>query len=81
MTALQVMALVLVGAGGLAVVLSYDPLRQVIVSAIFGVLLVVLFTVFQAPDVALSALVVTTVAFPFVVLVALTKLHGPRRDE
>jgi uncharacterized MnhB-related membrane protein len=41
----------------------------------------VLFTVFQAPDVALSALVVTTVAFPFIVLIALTKLRGPEKRE
>lgn len=75
------MAIVLVGAGGLAVVLSYDPLRQAIVNAIFGVLLVLLFTVFQAPDVALSALVVTTVAFPFILLITLTKLGRPRKDE
>jgi uncharacterized MnhB-related membrane protein len=32
----------------------------------------------QAPDVALSALVVGSVAFPMVVLVALAKVRGPR---
>jgi uncharacterized MnhB-related membrane protein len=81
MTALQVMAIVLVGAGGFAVAVSYDPLRQALVNSVFGVLLVVLFTVFQAPDVALSALVVTTVAFPFIVLIALTKLRRPEKRE
>jgi uncharacterized MnhB-related membrane protein len=81
MTALQVMAIVLVGAGGCAVALAYDPLRQALVNSVFGVLLVVLFTVFQAPDVALSALVVTTVALPFIILIALTKLRGPERRE
>jgi uncharacterized MnhB-related membrane protein len=79
MTVLQVAAIVLVGIGGLAVVLTYDPLRQVLVNGIFGIALVVLFVVLQAPDVALSAAVVSTVAFPFIVLVALAKLR--RRGE
>ncbi len=77
MTALQVMAIVLVGAGGLGVVLAYDPLRQAIVLGFYGLLLVILFVVFQAPDVALSELVVSAVAFPFILLVALAKLRGP----
>jgi uncharacterized MnhB-related membrane protein len=56
-------------------VTSRDPLRQTIVSGLYGLALVVLFVVFQAPDVALSALVASTVAFPFVVLAALAKLR------
>ena len=49
--------------------------RQTIVSGLYGLTLIVLFVVFQAPDVALSALVASTVAFPFVVLSALAKLR------
>jgi uncharacterized MnhB-related membrane protein len=75
MIPLQVVAILLVALGGLAVVTSRDPLRQTIVSGLYGLALVVLFVVFQAPDVALSALVASTVAFPFVVLAALAKLR------
>jgi uncharacterized MnhB-related membrane protein len=75
MIPLQVVAILLVALGGLAVVTSRDPLRQTIVSGLYGLVLVVLFVVFQAPDVALSALVASTVAFPFVVLAALAKLR------
>jgi energy-converting hydrogenase B subunit D len=75
---LQVVVIVLVGLGGLAVVLVRDPLRQAIVLGLFGLGLGVLFVVFQAPDVALSELVVSAVAFPFVLLTTLTKLRGGR---
>ena len=81
MTALQAMTIALVALGGLAVVLAYDPLRQAIVLGIYGLLLVILFVVFQAPDVALSELVAGSVAFPLILLATLTKLHGRREDE
>jgi uncharacterized MnhB-related membrane protein len=72
---LQVVALALTALGGLAVVTARDPLRQTIVAGLYGLALIVLFVVFQAPDVALSALVTSTVAFPFIVLSALAKLR------
>jgi uncharacterized MnhB-related membrane protein len=82
-TVLQVVALVLVGAGALAVVLARDPLRQVIVNGAYGLLLAALFLVFQAPDVALSMLVVGTVAYPLVILSAVVRIreekHGRQR--
>ena len=59
MVPLQAVALLFVAAGGLAVVLARDVVRQAILFSIYGFSLVVLFTVFQAPDVALSALVGT----------------------
>ena len=79
MTPLQVVILLLVAAAGLAVVLQRDPLRQTVVNGLYGLLLVVLFMVFQAPDVALSELVVSSVAFPFILLAALAKMRGRRR--
>jgi uncharacterized MnhB-related membrane protein len=77
---LQVVALVLVAAAGLAVVLQRDPLRQAIVNGLFGLLLVVLFMVFQAPDVALSMLVVGSIAYPLVVLIAIGRIRGGNGD-
>jgi energy-converting hydrogenase B subunit D len=72
---LQVVAIGLVALGGLAVVAARDPVRQAIVLGLYGLTLIVLFMVLQAPDVALSALVVSSVAFPFILLTALAKMR------
>lgn len=63
-----------------AVVLTHDPLRQIVVAGLYGYVLVAVFMVLQAPDVALSMLVVSTVAYPFVVLVAIARVRSRRRD-
>ena len=83
MTVLQIAALAAVAAGGVAVVLSPDPLRQVIVLGIYGLSLTMLFFVFQDPDVALSEIVVSTVGLPVMVLLALRKVkeHERQREE
>ena len=75
-TALQFAALTMVAAVGLGVVLTRDPLRQAVVVSFFGMLLGVLFFVFQAPDVALSEIVVGAVAAPLMILLALAKVRG-----
>ena len=75
MIPLQVVAIALVALGGAAVVAARDPVRQVLVVGLYGLTLVVLFVVLQAPDVALSELVVSTVALPFILLVALAKMR------
>ncbi len=75
MTALQIIALVLVALGGAAVVLTPEPLRQTMVLGIYGLSLTLLFFVFQAPDVALSEIVVTGIGLPLIVLAALRKIR------
>jgi energy-converting hydrogenase B subunit D len=67
--------LVLVALSGTAVVLERDPLHQVMVLGVYGLVLAVLFVTFQAPDVALSQLVVGVVAIPALVLLALVKVR------
>ena len=79
MIPLQAVAIALVGLGGLAVVTARDPLRQTLVAGLYGLALVILFVIFQAPDVALSELVVSSIAFSFILLAALAKLRGRRR--
>ena len=76
---LQGTLLVLVAVGGTAVVLVRDPLRQAIVASVFGLLLALLFFAFQAPDVALSQIVVGTVALPSMIILTLAKLARLRR--
>jgi len=76
---LQATVFVLVALGAPAVVLTRDPLKQIVVSGIFGYALVAAFMVLQAPDVALSMLVVSTVAYPIVVLAAIARVRGRRK--
>ncbi len=79
MDALQITVLVLVAAGATAVVLIRAHVRQVLVLSVYGVLLAVLFLVFQAPDVTLSELTVGAVVLPTVLLLALAKIR--KREE
>ena len=81
MTVLQIAALAAVAIGGTAVVAAADPLRQVLVLGVFGLSLTVLFFVFQAPDVALSEIVVSTVGLPVMVLLALRKVRAQERER
>lgn len=83
MTALQAVALIVVVVAGTAIVFVPDPLRQALVLSMFGLALTLLFFVFQAPDVALSELVVGSVGMPVIILAALRKIaqHDARREE
>jgi uncharacterized MnhB-related membrane protein len=80
MTVLQAIALVLVAAAGTAVVATHDPRRQVFVSSFFGLCLAVLFFCFQAPDVALSQIVVGGVALPAMIVLALRRVREMDRS-
>jgi energy-converting hydrogenase B subunit D len=81
LTVLQVAALAAVALGGTGVVIAPEPLRQTLVLGIYGLALTVLFFVFQAPDVALSEIVVTTVGLPVMILLALRKIRDQERDR
>ena len=76
MTVLLAAAFTAVAVLGVAVVLCHDPLRQVVVNGVLGLALVTLFVVLQAPDVAISEVVVSTVAYPLIILVAIYRAHG-----
>ena len=78
-TPLIAVVLALVALGGAAVVLTREPRQQAIMASFYGLLLVVLFFVLQAPDVALSELAVGMVAVPLMILLALSKTQ--RRAE
>lgn len=79
MIPLQLAILLVVALAGTAVVLSRDPLRQAVVNGAYGLVLTLLFVVFQAPDVALSMVVVGSIAYPLVLLVAIKKVRA--REE
>jgi uncharacterized MnhB-related membrane protein len=83
MIVLEVAVFLLVAAGGTAVVLTRDPLDQAIVASFYGLVLGIMFLVFQAPDVALSQIAVGAVALPLMIVLALAKVHalaGSRKD-
>ena len=76
MSVLIAVALVLVAAVGSLIVVIQDPLRQALTVSLFGILLGILFFSVQAPDVALSEVVVGAVALPLMILLALAKVRG-----
>jgi energy-converting hydrogenase B subunit D len=73
---LQLAALLMVGLAGTTVVLMRDPLRMTILNAVYALTLTILFLVFQAPDVALSMLVVGGIAYPIVLLAAIARVRS-----
>jgi energy-converting hydrogenase B subunit D len=77
---LQVVLLVLVGAGATAVALCRVPTRQVVLLSIYGVLLAVTFMALQAPDVTLSEVTVGAVILPLLLLLTLAKLKQQERQ-
>jgi energy-converting hydrogenase B subunit D len=81
MDTLQVTVLVLVAAGALVVVRTRDRIRLVLMLSVYGILLAVLFLVFQAPDVTLSELTVGAVLLPLILLIAIAKVREPQTKE
>jgi energy-converting hydrogenase B subunit D len=80
MLPLQLVAIVFTAAAGLAVVLTRDIVRQAILFSLYGFALVVLFVVLQAPDVALSALAVSGIAYPLVLVSAIARVLARQKQ-
>lgn len=81
MTTLHFMILMLVAIGGTGVVLTRNPATQAIVASLYGLLLAILFVALQAPDVALSALVVSVIVMPLLTLLALAKVRDYQLEQ
>lgn len=80
--ALNVLGLLLVAVTATAAVLCRDPVRQAAVLAVHGLALTLLFTLLQAPDVALSQLAVGTALTPLLILLTARKVRrAPAREE
>lgn len=71
MTALILVTVTLVAITGTAVALTGQPDRQAISLSVFGLSLTVLFVVLQAPDVALSQLVIGGAVVPLMVMLTI----------
>lgn len=72
---LEALILVLVAASGLGVVLTRDPVHQAVVVSMYGLLLGLMFFIFQAPDVSLAQITIGAVALPLMILLALAKIR------
>lgn len=71
--ALIILLFVAVTAPG--VVLTRDPVKQTIAVSFYGLLLSIMFLIFQAPDVALSEITVGAAVLPTMILLALVKMQ------
>jgi uncharacterized MnhB-related membrane protein len=78
---LIVVALLLVATSATAAVATRDPSRQALVLAVLGTVLAVLFTVLQAPDVALSQLAVGSALTPLLLMLSVRKVRRPQRRK
>jgi energy-converting hydrogenase B subunit D len=78
---LQSVVLGLLAIAAPAIVLMRDTVKMLLVNGLYGWSLVIAFVVFGAPDVALSMMLVSAVAYPLVVLVAVARVRGRREDE
>jgi uncharacterized MnhB-related membrane protein len=81
MNTLQVTVLAGVAAGATVVVRTRTRVRQVLALGVYGMLLSILFLVFQAPDVSLSELTVGAIALPIILLLAIAKVSKPDRKR
>jgi energy-converting hydrogenase B subunit D len=77
---LIVVALLLVAVVATVAALTRDPARQAIVLAVLGLTLALLFTVLQAPDVALSQLGVGTAVTPLLIMLTVRRMRRGNRD-
>jgi len=73
--AVIVLALLLVAASATVAVAVRDPMRQALVLSVLGVVLAVLFTVLQAPDVGLSQLAVGSALTPLLLMLTIRKVR------
>jgi energy-converting hydrogenase B subunit D len=64
-----------------AVVLTRDPAKQAIGISFYGLVMALMFFIFQAPDVALSQIVIGAVALPLMILLALTKIRHHEEEQ
>ncbi len=75
MVFLQITILIFVALTGTAVVLTRDPVRQVVGLSFYGIILALLFFILQAPDVALSQITIGAVALPLMFMLSLAKVR------
>ena len=66
---------------GMQVVRTREPLSQAIAVSFYGLVLSLIFFLYQAPDVALSQIVIGAVALPLMILLALAKVRRAEQER
>jgi uncharacterized MnhB-related membrane protein len=66
--------LLLVAISGFAVVCTRDVTSQILALGFYGILMALVFFVFQAPDVALSQITVGAVVLPLMIMLAISRM-------
>ncbi len=78
---MRVAALVLVAAAATGVAATRQPLPQSLAVSLYGLVLALTFFLHQAPDVALSQIVIGAVALPLMILLTLAKVRRNREER
>lgn len=78
---MQLGILLFVAGMGAGVVLTRDPVSQSIAVSLYGLLVALMFFLFQAPDVALSQLAVGAVALPLMLLLAMARIRRNAEEQ
>jgi energy-converting hydrogenase B subunit D len=78
---LLALLLTLVAATGTFTVAIREPVRQTIAAGILSLLLALLFFALQAPDVALSEIVIGSIAIPVMLLLAIAKIREQEQEQ
>ncbi len=72
----QMIILLMIAVFGTISVLTRNPLHQSIVLSFYGMILSIYFIALQAPEVALSEIVVGSIVIPLMILLALAKVKS-----
>ena len=78
---LRIAVLLLVAVGATGVVCTREPLSQAVTLSFYGLFLTTMFFVLQAPDVALSQIVVGAVVSPLMILLTLSRIRRGKARE
>jgi energy-converting hydrogenase B subunit D len=81
MSLLETAILLFIAAGGTAVVFTRNPTAQALVVSFYGLLLGMMFFIFQAPDVALSQIAVGAVGLPLMIMLAIARVKKQTNDQ
>lgn len=73
--------LLLIGVTGFVVVRTHDATSQVLALTFYGLLFGLMFFVFQAPDVALSQIVVGGLALPLMLMLAISRMRSRKERQ
>lgn len=73
--------LLLISVSGFMVVRTRDVTAQILSLSFYGLLLALMFFFFQAPDVALSQIVVGAVALPLMVILAIARMQHHEKTK